>query len=164
MAENINIALLGVGFPRKFVLLYKMYCVISQIYPPQKAIIQILPVNLQADFITYPNFQARYSLQWIYVRNWQVSKRLYWTCGQGLGKIARVLQVEGLGASQPHNYVSLGETNVLSAAVLLMSGCKFCFLCALDWMGNQAEQRKKKKKWILICAIYTYIAGHEVVR
>ena len=41
--------------------------------------------------------------------------------------------------------VSLDATNVLSAVVLLMSGCLVCFLCALDWMGKQAEQREKKK-------------------
>jgi len=37
-----------------------------------------------------------------------------------------------LEASQPHTYVSLDPTNALSAAVLLMSGCKVCFLFAID--------------------------------
>jgi len=57
---------------------------------------------------------------------------MYWTCGQGFDKTARVLQVEDLESSQPHTYVSLDATNALSAAILLMSGCKVYFLCALD--------------------------------
>jgi len=69
-----------------------------------------------------------------------------------------------LEASQPHTYVSLDATNALSAAVLLMSGCKVWFLRALDWMGNQTEQSKEKIIEFDKCDIHTGSWVREVIQ